>query len=121
MTQLACESGGLVTNVEVSTLFEEIGGRKSSNSITISSGSASASNSAVEYMSRSFSRYMTKHAPQKHTISTATVHKNKLLATNFGLTEAELAQLINHCPKYAVEIHMVGVIIIFYNQYVLCY
>jgi hypothetical protein len=108
MTQIACESGGIVTNVEVLMLFEENGVRKSSNGITINSSTSAISNATVDYMSRSFSRYMAKHAPARQNISTATVLKNRLLSTNLGLTEAELAQLINHCPKYAVEVHMVS-------------
>jgi hypothetical protein len=104
MAQINADSGGLLTNVEVLSHLEELHKKQGR-------GNAAASSQvpAVEFIYRSVTRYINSTPTSGHTIAAALRQKNALIEMDIGLTEAEIMQLLNHRPKYAVEVHMVTI------------
>lgn len=91
--------GGLLTNAEVSDLLAEQRRHRVEKAI---------SDPSVEFFHGAVTKYVELYTHKEmRTIEVASAIKKQLDAQNFGLTEAETMQLINHCPQYRVEIHMV--------------
>ena len=101
MAHINAESGGLLTNVEVLIHLEDMHKKQGRTN------AGTSQVSGVEFTYRNITRYINSTPTSGHTIADATKQKNALIKMDIGLTEAEIMQLLNHRPKYAVEVHMV--------------
>ena len=94
--------GGLLANTEVFELLGEQRSRRADKDIT---------DPSVKHFHSTVRHYLEANTDEGHRSMEAAAAIKKLLdAENFGLTEAETMQLLNLCPQYQVEVHMVSCI-----------